>query len=187
MMNIFECRNGSQNGFDCLFNLTKKGCLRCAGKQGHDTYNLYPEIEGSNPLENTSGDVVYQPSNPGDPYKIGDMLAFENLTGHQNGRNFDLRYFDADIHPLYNQIEYNVPIHKSEFGSLIPILEKDLPGDIFGDNPTLVHSGWNETRFIGASNVEYCKGINGKFNSFLGYVSHTCIKEHYTPDWNNFG
>jgi hypothetical protein len=185
-MNIFQCRNGVlPGGLECIFRITRMdetgnkktfGCLRHGGHQGFDHYNLYPEHDPA------TGDAVYQPTNPSDPFKTGEIiLSWENLTSHQSGRNYDFRDFPADIHPQYSIAEHNHPT-KSFLG------EDDL-GEIFGDdNPALVHSGWNTEKFYKIPSVEYCQGgIYGHYDPKSDMIMHSCMRSHLgTPGWINY-
>lgn len=185
-MNIFQCRNGSlPGGLECIFKIIRKdetgnrkvfGCSKHSGKHGFDHYNLYPEHNQA------TGDIIYQPSNPSDPYKLGEIvISWENLTSHQSGRNFDSRSFPADIHPLYTQSEHNYPTKH--------FLGPDDLGEVFGDeNPALVHPGWTTEKFYGLSMVEYCQGgIYGRYDEKADMVMHPCMRSHTElPNWVNY-
>lgn len=178
-MNVFTCVRGQQNGQQCAFKLLRrnkesgeiedKGCQRCGGKKGHDEYNIYPE-------HRSDGSVVNQ--NPGAmfPTDVGPTVIWENLSGHnQNGLNYDLRDFPADIHPLYHREDRNIPLSNN--------LSGDDTGEIFGGSePCLVVPGWNIETFYGHDRVEHCyKGIYGKYDSKTDMVLPLCLKS-YTRD-----
>lgn len=186
-MNIFQCQKGVlPGGLECAFRIVKTnsagkpsyfGCVRHGGNPGKDFYNLYPEHDYN------TGDAVYQPSNPGDPFKLGEItLSWENLTSHQSGRNYDsFRDFPADIHPLYSVSEHNHPTKS--------ILGVDDVGDVFGDDsPALVHSGWKTEKFYGKSSVELCQGgIYGRFDTKANMIMHTCMRSHIgVPGFINY-
>jgi hypothetical protein len=190
-MNIEQCRRGTLPGnLECIFRIKKKdsrgketyfGCLKHGGKPGRDHYNLYPEHSGD------TMDYVYQPSNPLDPYKLGEIiLAWENLTSHQSGRNFDLKSErPADIHPLYTAVEHNYPT--------VSHMAPDTVGEIFGEeSPALVHPGWqpDAIKFYGLNNIDVCQqygGIYGKYDQKKDMIMHQCLKSHIEiPGWINY-
>lgn len=222
-MNVFQCKNGViPKGADgdkikitseCIFRITRMehgnvvthGCVLHACKEGHDYYNLYPELEGfqahgprqdgkpavpvtgqataerSMLVYNTDGKVLYQPSNRTDPYKLGAEFGEENLTEHNSGKSFDFRSFDADINPKYHRIDFNVPTKH--------ILGDEDVGEIMGDeNPALVHPSWNTEKFEGISSVEVCRNaIYGRYNPDDNIVFHVCMKSHIgLPNWINY-
>lgn len=185
-MNIFKCRNGVlPGGLECIFRITRLdeagskkyfGCSRHGGRTGYDRYNLFPEHDPA------TGDAVYQQTNPTDPFKLGEIvLAWENLTGHQSGRNFDFRDFPADIHPQYSIAEHNHPTKS--------FLSEEDVGEVFGDDsPTLVHTGWSTEKFYKIPTVEVCQGgIYGHFDPKANMIMHPCLRSHIgIPGWINY-
>ena len=183
MANVWQCRKGTlPNNLECVFRSVSfddngEQCNSSCSRGCRDVYNLYPEHDFA------TGEINYQPTS-NDPFRIGDMAqTWENLTGHQTGKNFDYRDFDADtnMHPLYSVSEHNYPTK--------PRITIDDVGDVFGDdNPAIVHSGWNTEKFYGISNVEMCnRGIYGRFDKKSGMVKHPCLISHIgVPGWVNY-
>lgn len=183
-MNINSCKNKEFAGFTCAYRLLRMkngeivdyGCSLKAGNQGNDHYNIYPEFDP------VTKDVVFQPTNSKSPYRLGEQaITWESLTQNQNGKTFNYQSFN-DIHPLYHEIEYNIPTN--------PITDENVVGEIMGElNPSLVSSGWNTTKFVGIPKVEICNHkLYGKFNKSLNMVSLPFLYDYFNSikDWVNY-
>lgn len=184
-MNVFRTqRCVLRGGIHCVYDLIRRDpitgevishgcCIR-----SRDVYNIYPE-------HNSMGDVINQDDNPLIPYdaKLGPTIIWENITNmHQDGMNFDLRKFAADLHPLYHREFRNVPI---------PIPEsEELTGEVFGGNsPVLVSTGWITESYYAHDRVERCRlGIYGPFDEKANTTRPKCVKSYtlQVKDWTNF-
>lgn len=194
-MNIHTCRKGTlkidgsrKNDLLCLYRIVKTddegniisyGCAKCAGKQGHDNYNLFPEVD-------ESGDIVYQETNQKDPWKLGETTFIEeSLTQHQSGKTYNFRTLPADIHPEYSVSEHNNPIISEN----TDVRNDSNVGEIFGDGfPTLVSTAWTTEKYYGINKVEVCnEAIYGKFNIKSNMIMHACLRSYIgTPGWINY-
>lgn len=191
-MNVKRCRNGTKGQWHCVYKVRRRdpetgkirdyGCIKHQiGTQdtaGVDWYNIFPEHDES------SGNAIYQQrSSEPNCFRTGPTLIWENISGKgQNGLNYDLREFEADIHPLYRKEEYNIPSNS--------FLSEDDIGEIFGEtDPILVNTGWNNERWIGINNVDICnEGIYGPYNAISDMVLPKCFKSYARDiyNWINF-